>query len=183
MVTIELDGREYKMPEGWHEINVLKFEKLIKHFGLLAEFKSQYQYAIELFAILCEAPYDDLKRITRGSFETLAKRIEWTSGDIPPTGVKRFTIKGVEYMTIRDLNALEMGDVVSLELQIKNSPTWEILTNILPILIRKVKRVERADGTIEEGPEDFDAERYEETKDLFRQELMVADVNELKSFF
>ena len=86
-------------------------------------------------------------------------------------------------MTIENLDALEMGDVVSLELQVANSQNWEILTNMLPILIRKVKKVEKSDGTIKTLPGKFDAVSYEETKQLFRKHLMVADVNELRSFF
>lgn len=183
MITIELDGKEYNMPEGWHEINIEKFEKLVKHFSILNDYKSQYQYAIELFCILCEAPYEQMSKISKGSFETLATKIEWTKSDITPTGTKQFNINGDEYMTIENLNALEMGDVVSLELQIANSQNWEMLTNMLPILIRKAKKVEKSDGTFKIVPDKFDADSYEETKNLFRKHLMVADVNELRSFF
>ena len=183
MITIELDGREYQMPEGWHEINLEKFERLIKHFSVLNDYKSQYQYAIELFCILTEAPYEEMSKITKGSFETLANKIEWTKADIIPTGVKTFTIEGEDYMTIENLDALEMGDVVSLELQISNSQNHELLTNMLPILIRKVKKVEKTDGSFKIVPGKFEAESYEETKQLFRKHLKVADVNELRSFF
>lgn len=183
MITIELDGREYQMPTGWHEINIEKFEKLVRHFSILSEYKSQYQYAIELFSILTEAPVEEMSKITKGSFETLASRIEWTKEDIEPTGVRTFNVEGQDYMTVENLDALEMGDVVSLELQISNSQNWELLTNMLPILIRKVKKVEKSDGTIKLVPDKFDANEYEETKQLFRKNLMVADVNELRSFF
>jgi len=72
---------------------------------------------------------------------------------------------------------------VSLELQIANSPNWEILTNILPILIRRVKSVSLPNGDIKKVPEKFDASSYEETKQLFRKIMMVSDVSELRSFF
>jgi hypothetical protein len=38
-------------------------------------------------------------------------------------------------------------------------------------------------GETKKVPEKFDADSYEETKELFRKHLMVADVNELKDFF
>jgi hypothetical protein len=182
MITIELEGKEYDMPEGWNEVSIAMFEDLARHFGLLAEYKSQYQYAIELFAILTGAPQDDLSRMTKSSFETLAQKIEWTQADVEPTGVKTWTIDGIDYMVIKNLDSLEMGEVVSLELCIANSKTWELLTNMLPILIRKVKKVEK-DGEVKLVPERFDADNYETTKQLFRKHLCVADVNELKSFF
>lgn len=183
MITIELDGKEYDMPDGWHEINIEKFEKLVKHFSILSEYKSQYQYAIELFSILMDAPVEEMSKITKGSFEILATKIEWTKQDIPPTGRRNFIIDGEEYMAVRNLDALEMGDVVSLELQINNSQNWELLTNMLPILVRKAKKVQKSDGTYKTIPGDFNADEYEETKELFRKHLLIADVNELRSFF
>lgn len=183
MITIELDGKEYDMPEGWHEVNIEKFEKLLKHFSILNEYKSQYQYAIELFSILMDAPVEEMNKITKGSFETLASKIEWTKEEIPPTGRRTFDIDGQEYMAIKNLDALQMGDVVSLELQITNSQNWELLTNMLPILIRKAKKVQKSDGSFKTIPCEFDANEYEETKQLFRKHLLIADVNELRSFF
>lgn len=182
-MTIELEGMEYKLPLGWSEINIEKFEKLVKHFSILSEYKSQFQYAIELFAILLDAPIDNLSKITKGSFEILADKIKWSDGEIKPTGIKEWTIGGQDYMVIKDLNSLEMGDMVSLELQIQNSQNFELLTNILPILVRRVKVITDVRGETKRVPDKFDAENYEETKQLFRKELMVADVNELRDFF
>lgn len=182
-MIIELEGNEYNLPEGWTEINLEKFEKLMKHFSILSDYKSQYQYAIELFSILLDAPIEDLSRITKGSFELLAEKIKWSNGTITPTGIKEWTIEGQEYMVIKDLNSLEMGEMVSLELQIANSQNWELLTNMLPILVRKVKTIQTKNGDIKKVPERFDAESYEETKQLFRKYMMVADVNELRDFF
>ena len=183
MNVIELEGVEYNLPEGWNEINVEKFEKLMQHFSILSDYKSQYQYAIELFAILLGAPIDVLSKITRGSFEILSEKIKWSNSEITPTGIREWNIDGQDYIAIKDLNSLEMGEMVSLELQIANSPNWEILTNILPILIRRVKSVSLPNGDIKKVPEKFDASSYEETKQLFRKIMMVSDVSELRSFF
>jgi len=183
MNVIELEGVEYNLPEGWNEINVEKFEKLMQHFSILSDYKSQYQYAIELFAILLGAPIDVLSKITRGSFEILSEKIKWSNAEITPTGIREWNIDGQDYIAIKDLNSLEMGEMVSLELQIANSPNWEILTNILPILIRRVKSVSLPNGDIKKVPEKFDASSYEETKQLFRKIMMVSDVSELRSFF
>lgn len=183
MITIELEGKFYEMPSDWNEVNIEMFEKIVKHIGILSEYKSQYQYAIELFSILTKCPIDDLKRMTKGSFEELSKAITWTSGEIKSTGIKRWNINGDDYIAIEKLNDLEMGDVVSLELIISNSNSHELLTNILPILIRKVKVITKSNGEIREIPGDFEADRYDELKELFRINLKVADVNELKDFF
>ena len=65
------------MPQGWNDINIEKFEKLVKHFSILSDYKSQFQYAIELFAILLDAPIDNLSKITRGSFEILGEKVKY----------------------------------------------------------------------------------------------------------
>lgn len=183
MTIIELEGKEYNLPEGWHEINLEKGEKLMKHFSILSEYKSQFQYAIELFAILLEAPIENLSKITKGSFDILAEKVKWSEGKIEPTGVKEWEIEGQKYMAIKDLNSLEMGDMVSIELQIANSQNWELLTNLLPIIIRKAKEITLPNGDVKFVCDKFDADNYEETKQLFRKNLMIGDVNELRDFF
>jgi len=183
MMVIELEGVEYNLPESWSEINIEKFEKLINHYSILSEYKSQYQYAIELFAIMLGSPIETLSKITKGSFEILTEKVKWSNDPIQPTGVKEFIIDKVEYMAVKNLNSLEMGEVVSLELQIANSSAHELLTNILPILVRKVKVITLPNGDTKKVPDKFDADNYEETKQLFRKHLMVADVNELRDFF
>ena len=167
-MTIELEGTEYKLPQGWNDINIEKFEKLVKHFSILSDYKSQFQYAIELFAILLDAPIDNLSKITRGSFEILGEKVKWSDGEIKATGIKEWTIEGQDYMVIKDLNSLEMGDMVSLELQIANSQNWELLTNILPILVRKVKIITLPNGDTKKVPDSFNADNYEETKPTVR---------------
>lgn len=183
MIIIELEGKEYRMPESWTEVKLETFEKIVKHISVLSDYKSQYQYAIELFSILTDAPTDDLYGMTKASFEELSKRCEWASGDVEATDVKSWVIEGEEFMAVKDLNSLTMGDTISLELTIQNSQSWELLTNILPILIRKVKVISKPDGEVKKVPEKFDADNYEETKQLFRKHLNVADVNQLKDFF
>jgi len=183
MIIVELEGKEYSLPEGWHEVSLEMFEKIVSHTNVLSEYKSQFQYAIEMFAILTKCSVDDLKKMTRGSFEQLTSAVKWTSEEITNDTKEFFEIEGEEYMKIKNLNSLEMGDVVSLEILISNSQAFEILTNILPILIRKVKTVQKANGEIKKVPMPFDDINYEETKQLFRKHIMVSEVHELKNFF
>lgn len=182
MIIIELEGKEYKMPEGWNEVNLEMFEKIIKHIGLLSEYKSQYQYSIEMLAILIGCPYDDLKKMTRGSFEELSNLVHWASENVVSTGVREWNINGEEWMAVKNLDSLNMGDVVSLEIMIANSNPDDLLTNVLPILIRRVKLVQK-NGEVCKTPSDFDADEYNEIRELFKKNLMVSDVSELRDFF
>lgn len=183
MIIIELEGKEYKMPSGWNEVNVGMFEKVMKHAGILSEYKSQVQYAIEMFSILTGAPVEDLNKMTRTSFEELSKSIEWVNHEVQPSNRKEWTFDGIDYMAVENLNKLTMGDTVSLELMINESNEENILSNILPILIRKVKEVKVSGGLTKKVHADFDADEYNELRKLFSENLMVDDVIDLKSVF
>jgi hypothetical protein len=182
MIIIELEGKEYKMPESWIEVNLELFEKLATHANLLADYKSKFQYSVEMIAILTGAPVGDLMRMTRGSFEELSTKVEWATDEVTSTGIREWIIDGEEWMAVKDLNSLNMGDIVSVELMIQNSDSVTLLGNILPILIRRVKSIERGGKTIK-VPDDFNADDYDEIKKLFKKNLSVADVMELRVFF
>jgi hypothetical protein len=183
MITVELEGREWNMPAGWNEVSIEMFEKIVKQSSMLNDYKSQTQFAIEMFHVLTGAPIEDLNKMTRAGFETLSKYTEWVNTEIKGTKRKTWVFDGIEYMAIEDLNALTMGESVSMELIINDSTSEELLTNLLPVLIRKVKKIQKTNGKVKKVPDAFDANEYNELKELFRKNLMVADVFELKSFF
>ena len=173
MITIELENREYTMPSGWHEVNLEMFEKIYELSSILHSYKSETEFSLDMFKVITGAPKEDLLKLTRKGFETLLKYTEWATGDIKPTGKKLFTIDGEEWMALEDLNTLSMGDSISLELIIKDSKDWEMLTNILPVLIRPVKTIQRTNGKTKKVPGDFDANRYEELKNTKIKKLKI----------
>jgi len=183
MITIELEGKEYKMPESWDEVNVGLFEEITKMATLLPEYKSEVQYTIDMFSVLTGAPIDSLSRMTRKGFEDLAKATEWVNEEVKSSEKEIWEFDGVEYMPVKNLDSLTMGDSVSLELMIKESNEATILANILPILVRRVKKLKGDGDDIKKIPGDFDADSYNEVKELFKRKMMVTDVIKLKSFF
>ena len=183
MITINLEGVDYKMPESWGEVNVGMFEEVVSLTSILNSYKSEVQYTIDMFSLLTGAPVDVLSRMTRKGFDDLSKLTDWVNVEITPTDKKSWVFDGIEYMPVDKLDSLSMGDSVSLELIIKDSNEATILTNILPILIRKVNKIQKENGKIKKVPGDFNAAEYEETKQLFKSKLMVSDVIKLKSFF
>lgn len=183
MITIKLEGVDYKMPESWNEVSVGMFEEIVRLTSILNEYKSEVQYTIDMFSLLTGAPVEVLNKITRKGFDDLSKLTEWVNVEITPSDKKSWVFDGIEYMPVDKLDNLSMGDSVSMELIIKDSNEANILTNILPVLIRKVNKVQRENGKIKKEPGEFKSGEYEETKELFKERLMVADVIKLKSFF
>jgi len=135
-----------------------------------------------MFAAITGAPMSDLSKLTRAGFDVMVKLTEWANEPIKPTNKKTFVVGGSEFIAIEDMSTLTMGDTISIELMVKESKEWELLPNMLPILLRRVKEVEKG-GKIKKMPADFDPNEYAELRELFRKELMVADVFRLKVFF
>ena len=183
MIIVEINNKEYNLPQSWSEVNIEMFEKIMKQASILSTYKSQVLYSLEMFSILCGAPIEDLKEMNRESFDKMGELCDWVNDNIEPSGVDTWTIEGVEYKAVSNLNSLNMGDNISLEMMINESDEANILANILPILIRKTKDVVKEDGTKKKVLADFDADNYSETRELFKKNLNVADVFQLKSFF
>jgi hypothetical protein len=182
MKIFEINNKDYNLPQDWNEVNLEKFERIVKHSGILSEYKSKILYAIEMFGILLDAPIDEIKKLDRKSYDILAENCEWATKEVVSSKRREWQFDGETWRSFDELNKLTMGDSISLELMINESNEQNLLTNILPILIRKEKKVTRGDKEIT-ILEDFDAESYEETKQLFRKNIMVSDVIWLKDFF
>ena len=182
MKTFELQGQEYTLPEGWHEVNLATFERIVDHSQNLADYKSNLQFALEMLSILLEMPIDTLKRLNKASFDILSDSCEWTNQAIIPTNRKEFEINGEIYVPLTDLNQITMGENIDLEILATNSKGNEMLTNILPILIRKAIP-KSVNGKTKLIPSEYDSSQYDDTKELFREHLMVADVIGLRDSF
>lgn len=183
MIIIEINDKEYNLPQSWNEVNIETFEKVMKHSSVLSTYKSEVLYTLEMFSILSGAPVDELKQMNRESFDKIGSLCEWANEEIQPTHKDRWIIEGEEYKAVNNMNSLTMGDTVSLELMINESDEANLLGNILPMLIRRVKKITKSNGDIKETLCEFDADGYSELRDLFRKNLFVGDVFQLKSFF
>lgn len=183
MITLKIADREYLLPEGWHEVNLHKFSKIMEKNSQIAEYKSQILFGLEVLSILIDSRVDDLKNLTRGAFATLSEEISWINETPKAINKEEFVIDGVKWRPIKDLNRLTMGDNISLELMIGESNETNILNNILPILMRKVKTIKGEGGITYEELESFDSINYTATRDLLSKNIMITEVITFKDFF
>lgn len=184
MKIIEINNQDYNLPEGWHEVNVATFELIMKAVMEKKDEDSDILYALNIFSILLNADIEIIKTMTRDSYEKLAELCDWCNqvDEIQNNDINEWIIDGVEYIGMKNLKCLTMGETVSLETVINNSKEYEVLTNILPVLIRKVKKVTK-NGIEVKVPAPFDADEYSELKEIFKNNLMISDVLKIKSFF
>lgn len=182
MLIVKIEEKEWNLPESWSEVNLKKFEGILRKNTQISEYKSQIKFSLEILSILLDCRVEDLHNLTKESFETLTNEIAFIKD--APIGVDKelFIIGGKKYKLLKDLNKLKMGDNISLELMIKESTEADLLINILPILLREVKEVKVGDD-IEQSLCDFDAEKYAELKTLFSENIFITEVINFKSFF
>lgn len=182
MKTFELEGKEYTLPEGWHEVNLGLFEKLVEHSLNLPEYKSNLQFALEMLSLLLGLDVSILKKLNKESFEVLSDSCSWTSEEITPSNKEVFEIDDKIFVPLKDYNSITMGEQIDLELIVADSKPHETLSNILPVLLREAKKVDKNGETILK-PSEYNYENYSEYKELFRQNVMVADVIKFRDNF
>ena len=182
MVIVKIAEHEYNLPESWDEVNLEKFKKIIEKNQLISEYKSQILFGLEILSILIDCEVENLKNISKASFETLVKEIDWINTSPVAKEKEEFIILGERWKPMRDLNKLTMGDNISLELMINSSNEATLLINILPILLRKVKVVKLESGETKEELMPFDDGKYEELKDAIQKNIFITEVMNFKDF-
>ena len=183
MVIVKIGEREYSLPESWSEVNLSKFQRILEKNDLIAEYKSQILFGLEIFSILIDCDVEDLKSLTKTSFEKLSEETKWLYSDVVGSEKDEFVIGDEVFRPLKDLNKLTMGDNISLEMMIKESTQASLIINILPILLRKVKKIKVESGEWIEELEPFNAELYYERKKLFMEHIYITDVINFKDFF
>jgi len=183
MVVVKIADKEYNLPEGWGEVNLSKFQRILEKNDLIAEYKSQILFGLEIFSILIDCDVEDLKSLTKTSFEKLSEETKWLYDEVKGNEKDEFVIEGEIYRPLKDLNKLTMGDNISLEMMIKESNQATLITNILPVLLRKVKKIKLESGEWAEELEPFNAELYAERRRLFMENIYITDVINFKDFF
>lgn len=182
MITVKIGTEEYNLPEGWGEVSLEKFKLIMEKNALISEYKSQILFGLDIFSILIDCPVDNLKEMTKKSFELLTEETKWIYDSPKGCDKEDFIIEGRRWKPLKDLNKLTMGDNISLEMMIAESTDATLLINILPILLREV-RIVKEDGVEREELLPFRAEKYDELRNLFQKNIFITDVINFRDFF
>ena len=182
MKIVEIDGQDYNMPEGWHEVTVEKFYKFTAHADKMKEYKSDTLFSLEMYSILLDAPADVIKKLTQESYVILTDELSWISKDVKPSEKIQFNIEDNVYVPIREFQKMTMGEMIDIELMIADSDKNELMINLLPILVRKAEPKFKGSKT-KLVPSEYDSSKYFELKELFKKNLMITDVISFNDFF
>lgn len=179
MIDVNLNNITYSLPQGWHEVTVRKFTEIVALSQKIKEYKSGIEFSIEMLSLLMKAPASELRQMTRKSFEEIDKHIQWIKEDIPQTEKRTWFIDGRRFEAKQDYSDLTLGENIDVELIIHDSKQWEILENLLPILIRETKQID--EKTFEEIP--YGDINKREVQEVLANNIIVTEVTAIRDFF
>ena len=182
MISITLKDIEYSIPASWNEVSVARFEALLVVIGNEKLYDTIIEYSLGIISSLTEIPLVILKSINNEEFEMLGELFTWSNKDVVSSDRKEFIINGVTYVPVSNYNGLTMGEAIDSELIIKDSTSVNLLSNLLPLLVRRAESVGKGRKT-KLVPAPFDATQYAELKEELKNALMITDVIQLKGFF
>ena len=174
----EVKGKEYLVPTNWGEVSVRTFESVLELALNEDAYQTKLEYGLRVTSVLTEIPYEDLLKLSNGKFKELQDMLSWSNIDVSHNGKKEYIIKGSKYLPIVNYDSLTVGEAIDAELIIKDSPSHKLLSNLLPLLIRRA--VSQGRKVV---PGEFDGKNYKSNVELLKDNLSITDVIHLKGFF
>ena len=123
---------EINVPTSTHEITLGQYQKFLK----IAENNSEGNFLnAKMIEIFCGIPLSESYKLKMSSvtaiIDILQELLEGT-----PNHVERFTLRGIEYGFIPDLNNLSLGEYIDLD---NNGGLWEQMHIAMNVLYRPIK--------------------------------------------
>lgn len=169
---------KYTIPASWDDITVKQFEDIVKLNSLKETFETETEFGLRVISILINAPYKELLQLNANEFAAISESLEWSNKEIVPNNKNEYIIKGVKYAAITKYNSLSVGEAIDAELIIKDSEPYQLLSNLIPLLIRKAVYKDKKWIAGE-----FDADNYKDNVEFLSNNLSITDVIHIKDFF
>ena len=175
MITVRLFDKEYDLPQSWNEVSLGDYQKIYK---LEADsYSSQPFYLLDIISVLTGINTDLLLQCGDTGIATLIDTLKWLNNtEIGGAFIKTFEMDGVKYGYHPNLEKLNLGEAISLELEVSNQDDgYENMHRILAILIRPV------DDTGKLLP--FSPDDYLQRAEMYQNELKMTHVYKGINFF
>jgi hypothetical protein len=181
MKQVELNGKDYNVPESWLDINLKAYIAIKELFD--KEFKSESEKILFIISALTGIDKNDLLSLAPKSFYDLANMFDWVEKDKLTDHSKDINentyieIDGDKYK-VTQFNQITMGEKISLEIHSKESPK-DFEVDLFTIMTKKVIS---KDGEPEEL-EPYNASTHNIKRELFLEKMIITDVFKLYPFF
>tara|TARA_R110000850_G_scaffold53256_4_gene127869 strand:- start:2523 stop:3059 length:537 start_codon:yes stop_codon:yes gene_type:complete len=178
MKTIKLKDKKYKIPNSWGEVSVRQFQAITKYSKV--EYKTQIENDLKILSILIDCKVSILETITKEQYDLILDELAFIYQVVPKNQQDVITINKNKYVTMSKLNKLNMGEMIDLEMIIKDSNDYDFLGRILPFFIRE-SELDIKNNSLKHKP--FDSDNYEYNKELFLDNISIDKVLYIIDFF
>lgn len=169
---------KYNIPTSWDDITVKQFEEIVRLNGLKETYDTELEFGLRIISVIVDIPYKDLLVLDAKEFAEINEALDWSNKEIVGNKKNDYVIDGVKYVAVTKYNGLTVGEAIDAELIIKDSEPEKLLSNLLPLLVRK--------GVYKDKkwlPGEFDADNYKENIEFLSSKLSITDVVHIKDFF
>lgn len=151
-----MEKKKIKVPDSWKEVTVGQYQEL-----------TEAKKDVDIISILLDEDPEDIKKWDGVSMGKVLSHLEWTK-KLPDNHYNRvIEIEGTKYNLVENLNGFSGGEWFDMEEYL--SDFNGNLHLILAMLYRDNK--------------EYDAEKVKDRAELFRDKLMIGDVNGCFVFF
>lgn len=169
----ELEKKEqFEIPDSWDDVTVEQFANI---FALNKKELTDIEKSVEIISILSGIEKDYIYMMSPDEFKKIGEVIEFTNKDVEGNQVDSITVDDCVYYLKSDFDNLTMGEVISLELLLKESggQMLSMMPELLCIFLRKKKD----NGKLEAFKKSF-----MERSEIFKK-ISITDVNNIFLFF
>lgn len=212
MKKIKIDDTVYLMPEGWNEITLDKFQKVISIPKLFekAEGKDYYNYNIDVLSTLLDCDKNIIRRILLPEMTKLIECLSFLQKGINDININEsmiFNINNKMYGFDILMEKITYGQFIDLDIFLKNGEEsdngfWFNVDKIMALLIRPAKKlnffqklilgirfrrkgikIKKVKNIIKHRIEKYDYDTLEERALLFKKHMTMDIVNSISVFF
>ena len=146
---------EITVPTSLNEITLEQYQKFLK----IAEENPEGNFLnAKMIEIFCGIPLSDSYKLKMSSVSAIIDILNEMLS-VTPNHVEKFTLNGVQYGFIPDLNEISLGEYIDLD---NNIVSWAEMHKAMNVLYRPIK-IKKGDKY---SIEDYDVSNPEELKDM-----------------
>ncbi|CAB4154142.1 hypothetical protein UFOVP630_26 [uncultured Caudovirales phage] len=172
MKEFKIRERDYQMPTNWDEVTLNVYVRLAELEEKKETFGIPELYLLRVLECLCNVEEEgDLDELTLDLVNDLVGSIGYIQQEPTWTNTNHLVIEGQDYVFPNDLNALTMGEYISIKTLQEGTTTAGIIPYILAIILRPgTKEVDAETGKERWVQEKFSTGNLEWRKELFMKQ-------------
>lgn len=176
MITLELNGKEYKLPTAFSEMNIETYSKVV---AIDNDLEDAEKY-IKIISSITGIEEEIVRKIKVEQMKLIQDKIQFMFNSDKMALVDRFTIDGKKYGFNYDLDQISFGEFIDLEEFSKPNEVNNNLHILMAILYRPIKEKRSLFYFFKKNKDysviDYDSENVMKRAELFKHKLTMDKV-------